>query len=92
MLWISNKGTLVRTPAEGVSTIGRNTQGVTIIRTAEDEKVVGLQRIDEIQVPEVELDEEGNPIITAETEGQVDASTTDANDAAESDETPKTED
>ncbi|MGS0681630.1 DNA gyrase subunit A [Shewanella sp. 125m-7] len=92
IMLISNKGTLVRTPAEGVSTIGRNTQGVTIIRTAEDEKVVGLQRIDEIQVPEVELDEEGNPIITAEIEGQVDASTTDANDAAESDETPKTED
>ncbi|MGS0725443.1 DNA gyrase subunit A, partial [Shewanella sp. 0m-11] len=80
IMLISNKGTLVRTPAEGVSTIGRNTQGVTIIRTAEDEKVVGLQRIDEIQVPEVELDEEGNPIITeatAETEGQADVSTTD---------------
>ncbi|MGS0676496.1 DNA gyrase subunit A [Shewanella sp. 30m-9] len=96
IMLISNKGTLVRTPAEGVSTIGRNTQGVTIIRTAEDEKVVGLQRIDEIQVPEVELDEEGNPIITeatAETEGQADVSTTDVSDAAaQSDETPTTED
>ncbi|MGP1782635.1 DNA gyrase C-terminal beta-propeller domain-containing protein, partial [Shewanella frigidimarina] len=96
IMLISNKGTLVRTPAEGVSTIGRNTQGVTIIRTAEDEKVVGLQRIDEIQVPEVELDEEGNPIITeatAETEGQADVSTTDVLDAAaQSDETPTTED
>ncbi|MBB1382464.1 DNA gyrase subunit A, partial [Shewanella sp. SR41-2] len=40
IMLISNKGTLVRTPAEGVSIIGRNTQGVTIIRTAEDEKVV----------------------------------------------------
>ncbi|QYJ99788.1 DNA gyrase subunit A [Shewanella psychrotolerans] len=62
IMLISDKGTLVRTPATGVSSIGRNTQGVTIIRTADDEKVVGLQRIDEIQ-DEVELDEEGNPII-----------------------------
>ncbi|MGX9460085.1 DNA gyrase subunit A [Shewanella sp. A14] len=61
IMLISNKGTLVRTPAEGVSIIGRNTQGVTIIRTAEDEKVVGLQRIEEIQTEE-QLDEEGNVI------------------------------
>ncbi|GIU35564.1 DNA gyrase subunit A [Shewanella schlegeliana] len=91
IMLISNKGTLVRTPAEGVSTIGRNTQGVTIIRTAEDEKVVGLQRIDEIQAPEVELDEEGNPIIVegaAETDVQAEAGNTDA----ETTETPKTED
>ena len=93
IMLISNKGTLVRTPAEGVSTIGRNTQGVTIIRTAEEEKVVGLQRIDEIQVPEVELDEEGNPIVTeatSETEGQEVTSSEDAR--AESTDTPKTED
>ena len=63
IMLISDKGTLVRTPASGVSTIGRNTQGVTIIRTASDETVVGLQRIDEIQ-DDQELDEEGNPIIT----------------------------
>ncbi|MDN5370229.1 MAG: gyrase subunit [Shewanella sp.] len=49
IMLISDKGTLVRTPVSGVSLIGRNTQGVTIIRTAEDETVVGLQRIDEIQ-------------------------------------------
>ncbi len=49
---ISNRGTLVRTPVDGVSTVGRNTQGVTLIRTAEDEKVVALQRIEEIQVEE----------------------------------------
>ncbi|MBB1389139.1 MULTISPECIES: DNA gyrase subunit A [Shewanella] len=65
IMLISNKGTLVRTPAEGVSIIGRNTQGVTIIRTAEDEKVVGLQRIEEIQTEEL-LDAEGNVIPPAD--------------------------
>ncbi|WP_434937708.1 DNA gyrase subunit A [Shewanella sp. HL-SH8] len=75
IMLISDKGTLVRTPAEGVSVIGRNTQGVTIIRTAEDEKVVGLQRIEEIQSDE-ELDEDGNPIIVDPT-AEADEATTD---------------
>lgn len=69
IMLISNKGTLVRTPAEGVSIIGRNTQGVTIIRTADDEKVVGLQRIEEIQTDE-ELDEDGNVIVPAAIDGE----------------------
>lgn len=80
IMLISNKGTLVRTPATGVSSIGRNTQGVTIIRTADDEKVVGLQRIDEIQ-EDIELDEEGNPIISQEAdiiEGEVSGDEPDA--------------
>lgn len=73
LMLISDKGTLVRTPAGGVSIIGRNTQGVTIIRTAGDEKVVGLQRIDEIQTEEdeVELDENGLPIVPVIIEGEL---------------------
>ncbi|MTJ01161.1 DNA gyrase subunit A [Idiomarina piscisalsi] len=52
IMLISNKGTLVRTRVNEVSTVGRNTQGVRLIRTADDEKVVGLQRIDEIDEDE----------------------------------------
>ncbi|WP_417763053.1 DNA gyrase subunit A [Shewanella sp.] len=58
IMLISDKGTLVRTPVAGVSLIGRNTQGVTIIRTADDERVVGLQRIDEIQSSGDDIDSE----------------------------------
>ena len=36
-----------------MSTVGRNTQGVILIRTMEDEKVVGLQRIEEIEVEDL---------------------------------------
>ncbi|GLP96622.1 DNA topoisomerase (ATP-hydrolyzing) subunit A [Paraferrimonas sedimenticola] len=54
IMLISNKGTLVRTTVEGVSSVGRNTQGVTLIRTADNELVVGLERIDEIQVEETD--------------------------------------
>ncbi len=89
IMLISNKGTLVRTPATGVSSIGRNTQGVTIIRTADDEKVVGLQRIDEIQEPAPELDEEGNPIILAIVDDSVETTSTD--DTLTADDAPEAE-
>ncbi len=45
IMLISDGGTLVRTHAEGISTLGRNTQGVTLIRLRKDENLVGLARI-----------------------------------------------
>ena len=45
IMLITDSGTLVRTRVNEVSVIGRNTQGVRLIRTAEDEHVVALQRI-----------------------------------------------
>ena len=45
----------MRTRVSEVSVVGRNTQGVTLIRTAEDENVVGLQRVAE-PVEDEELD------------------------------------
>ena len=59
IMLISNMGTLVRTRVGEVSTVGRNTQGVRLIRTADDEKVVGLQRIEEVIDEELELEEGG---------------------------------
>jgi DNA gyrase subunit A len=53
IMLITDNGTLVRTRVNEVSVIGRNTQGVRMIRTADDEHVVALQRIDEIEAPEV---------------------------------------
>ncbi len=66
MMLISDQGTLVRTRVNEVSVIGRNTQGVRIIRTAEDEKVVGLQRIEEVET-EADVDGEETEAL-AETE------------------------
>jgi DNA gyrase subunit A len=47
LMLISNQGTLVRTRADEVSELGRNTQGVRVIRTKEGEHLVGVERIDE---------------------------------------------
>jgi len=52
LMLISNQGTLVRTRADEISILGRNTQGVRVIRTKEGETLVGVERIDE-PAPEV---------------------------------------
>ncbi len=48
VMLISDRGTLVRTPVADISTLGRNTQGVRLIRLGEDERLVGTVRIGEI--------------------------------------------
>jgi len=80
LMLITNGGTLVRTRATEVSMVGRNTQGVRLIRTGEDEQVVGLQRIDEVEEDEnaVVVDAEN-----AEAPTEVPATPTDAADSAE---------
>ncbi|MFU2058659.1 DNA topoisomerase (ATP-hydrolyzing) subunit A [Avibacterium volantium] len=45
IMLITDAGTLVRTRVSEVSIVGRNTQGVRLIRTAEDEQVVSLERV-----------------------------------------------
>jgi DNA gyrase subunit A len=46
IMLITNAGTLVRTRVNEISVVGRNTQGVTVIRLDKGEKVVGVDRID----------------------------------------------
>ncbi len=46
VMLISDAGTLVRTPAQDISMVGRNTQGVRLIRLAEGEILVGIDRIE----------------------------------------------
>lgn len=46
VLLISDGGTLVRTPASAIAQVGRNTQGVTLMRMAEDEKLQAIERLD----------------------------------------------
>ncbi len=47
LMMISDQGTMVRTRADEISVLGRNTQGVRVIRLKEGEHVVGVERIDE---------------------------------------------
>lgn len=80
MMLISDRGTLVRTRVDEVSLVGRNTQGVTLIRTGDDEFVVGLQRIADSD------EEEAAEVLSAEgDEASQDSDTTSAAANEESD-------
>lgn len=47
IMLISDQGTLVRTRVDEVSVLGRNTQGVRLIKLKDGEHLVGLERIEE---------------------------------------------
>lgn len=87
-MMITDAGTLVRTRVSEVSQVGRNTLGVTLIRTAEDESVVALQRIDEIEEAELaegeELQEGDAP--SSDQPSAESSEPTDSTDAPEADE------
>ncbi len=49
IILISDQGTMVRTRAAEVAQVGRNTQGVTLMRVAADERLIALQPVDAIE-------------------------------------------
>jgi len=48
LMLISSTGTLVRTPVGEISIVGRNTQGVRLIRLDEGERLTGIERIESL--------------------------------------------
>jgi DNA gyrase subunit A len=65
LMLISDQGTLVRTRVAEVSVSGRNTQGVTLIKVAEDEHLVGVVRLQDVGGDDDNFEEAG--------EGETDA-------------------
>jgi DNA gyrase subunit A len=65
IMLISDQGTMVRTRGDEVSVVGRNTQGVRIIRLKDNENLVSLARIAE---PEEEELVEGEDNLEAAVE------------------------
>ena len=53
IMLITNGGTLVRTRVNEISVLGRNTQGVTLIRLDNSERLVGFDRFENIDEDEV---------------------------------------
>ncbi|MNF88172.1 DNA gyrase subunit A [compost metagenome] len=72
----------MRTRVGEVSSLGRNTQGVTLIKLAKDEKLVGLERVQEPS------EEEGDELLEGDEAPGDDA--VEASDAA-ADESPASE-
>src|SRR5690625_133619 len=66
----SNAGTLVRTRADEISRLGRNTQGVTLIRLGEDEELIGLARVAASDDDDIEIDGEIDSEIDSEDDSR----------------------
>lgn len=72
VMLISDMGTMVRTRTSEISELGRNTQGVRLIRVADGEKLSGIARIQEPEEDESET-----------VEGEVQTQVMEADEAAE---------
>ena len=57
IMLISNGGTLVRTPAGDISVLGRNTQGVTLIRLGKSEQLVQIEPVAASEEDDTESDD-----------------------------------
>lgn len=82
VMLISKGGTLIRTGVDDVRIMGRNTQGVRLIKLDDQETLVGLQRIVELEVDDELEDSEQE---SAEAEGSEAEVLEQSDDASDSD-------
>ncbi len=68
IMLVTNKGQLIRCPVDEVRVAGRNTQGVRIFRTDDDEHVVSVERIKDVSDDEEEGGEENGEASSESTE------------------------
>jgi DNA gyrase subunit A len=54
LMLMSSCGTLVRTPVGDISIVGRNTQGVRLIRLDEGDRLTGVERVESLESAEAE--------------------------------------
>ena len=80
MMLITNGGKLVRTRVSEVSVVGRNTQGVMLIRLAKDEQLVGVGRVVDLDVAEVFDDDSAGQV---GNESSLDSSASSADDSSQ---------
>jgi DNA gyrase subunit A len=64
LMLISNHGTLVRTRAAEIARVGRNTQGVTLIRLPAEENLVGVVRVEALGEEDGEAMTDSTPVET----------------------------
>jgi len=62
LMLVTDQGKMIRTTVGDIRVMGRNTQGVTIFRVAEDEHVVSVAKIEEPDEEEIDGDDEIAPI------------------------------
>ena len=68
IMMVTDGGKLIRMPVDDIRVAGRKTQGVILFRTAEDEKVVSVTKLDADEGSDAEIDEENDNVIDTEAE------------------------
>jgi DNA gyrase subunit A len=53
---VTDQGKMIRTTVGDIRVMGRNTQGVTIFRIADEEHVVSVAKIEESEEEDIELE------------------------------------
>ena len=56
LMLVTDQGKMIRTTVGDIRVMGRNTQGVTIFRVAENEHVVSVAKIEESEEEEIEIE------------------------------------
>jgi len=64
---VTDGGKLIRMPVEDIRIAGRKTQGVILFRTADNEKVVSVTKLDADEGDNEELEEETGSEVLGET-------------------------
>ena len=72
---VTDGGKLIRMPVDDIRIAGRKTQGVILFRTAEDEKVVSVTKLDADEGTDEEIDEEGENAVDADNDNTSDVVT-----------------
>jgi DNA gyrase subunit A len=81
VMFISTDGTVIRQPADGISRMGRSTQGVRLMNLRKGDKVGSIARVTEPQPPSTDVPEadelplEPAPESTQESDGSADTAT-----------------
>ena len=60
ILMITDTGTVIRIKASEISVLGRNTQGITLMRTSDGGKVVSIEKVNDNDTEEIEKEDEKN--------------------------------
>ena len=68
IMMVTDGGKLIRMPVDDIRIAGRKTQGVILFRTAENENVVSVTKLDADEGTDEEIDEENDNVIDSEAE------------------------
>ena len=72
IMMVTDGGKLIRMPVDDIRIAGRKTQGVILFRTAEDEKVVSVTKLDADEGADEEIDEENDNVIDSDNDNSTD--------------------